>query len=59
MQCDCIFCKEILSKLARDRFSMFDLLKGRADRLMALETRADTVHVVEVNESENEADDNG
>ncbi len=58
MQCDCIFCKKILSKLASDRFGILNLLKSRADRLMALETWADTVDVVEVNESQNEADDN-
>lgn len=56
MQCDCIFCKELLSKLASDRFGILNLLKSRADRLMALETWADTVDVV--NESQNEAEDN-
>ena len=56
MQCDCIFCKELLSKLASDRFGIFNLLKSRADRLMALETWADTVDTV--NESQNEAEDN-
>jgi len=58
MRCDCIFCKEFLSKLSSDRLGILNLLKSRADRLTKLEAWADNVDAAELNESQSKADDN-